>query len=182
MQAELDAAATAVIMFAQFDFDGGTQRYCTAGHNVEWNSQTWYGVTAPMTIGEVRESESLESIGVPITLNGLPTSIVSQVLSENMLGRAVTCWFGVIDSSGAIVADPVVEFDGRCDSPTIAIEGGVAAIRFTVESRMAKWSQAINRRYTDADQQAAYAGDLGLQYVPQMVEKTLVFPARSYFT
>lgn len=179
----LDAGAVRPVMFLQFDFDSGTQRYTTAGHNIDWESHTWYAVTAPVEIGEVRETESLEAVGVPIVLRGLPTSVVSIVLQEQIQGRAVTAWVGVVADDGTIYCDvnTDIEFAGRCDAPSIQIDAGTAAIRITVENRMAQWARASGRRYTDADQQKSYSGDRFFEYVPQMVEKTLVFPGKEFF-
>ena len=44
-----------------------------------------------------------------------------------------------------------------------------------VESRLADWERPRVSRYTDADQQQRFPGDLGCRFAPQMVEKELVW-------
>jgi hypothetical protein len=51
--------------------------------------------------------------------------------------------------------------------------GETATITLTIQNRLADWERPRLRRYTDEDQQSVYDGDLGLQFVAQMAEKTI---------
>ena len=53
--------------------------------------------------------------------------------------------------------------------------GETATISISVESRLVDWERPRVHRYTNADQQIAYPGDKGLEFVAQMVEKELVW-------
>jgi hypothetical protein len=171
--------------FVKLELDSGTQRYSTLPYDMSWNdgtgAATWIGTGSLAQISEMRESEGLIANGVQITLSGLPTSFVSIALSENIQGRVATIWFAALGSSNQVLDTPPVEFKGSIDFPPIGINGGQATIVVNVESRIADFARPRVRRYNDADQQAAYPGDLFFEFTPQMVAMTLVWPARSWF-
>ncbi|HRT09404.1 MAG TPA: hypothetical protein P5233_13565, partial [Candidatus Paceibacterota bacterium] len=53
--------------------------------------------------------------------------------------------------------------------------GESASIQISAENKMADWERARVRRYTHEDQIAEYPADKGLEFVPQMVEKVLIW-------
>ena len=57
------------------------------------------------------------------------------------------------------------------------LAGNEAKIVIVAQSRLARWEQAAAIRYNDAAQQAAYVGDLGLEFAEQMVSKEIIWPA-----
>jgi len=48
-------------------------------------------------------------------------------------------------------------------------------IPFTFGGRLVDWERPRIRRYNNADQQVAFTGDKGFEFVPQMVEKELIW-------
>jgi hypothetical protein len=66
-----------------------------------------------------------------------------------------------------VALNGVCELEGRLNA--------AASVVKNLESRLVDWERARVRRYNDADQQAEYPGDLGLQFVEQMVEKQLIW-------
>lgn len=174
----LDAAHVQSILFVQADFDSGTQRYCTAGATVAWNGQNWLGTGGLISIDPIKESTSVESVGLRVTMSGVPSSMVSLALSETIQGRAITIWVDAMDASGVPIASPPQIYAGRMDTMVIDESADTATITVTIESEMAALMKAAVRRYTDADQQKAYPGDLIFNYIPQMVEKVLPFPSK----
>lgn len=178
MQTALDAAHVQTLLFVQADFSSGTQRYCTAGASITWDSQTWLGTGGLVNIDPIREASGVEAVGLRLTMSGVPSALISLALGETIQGRALTIWAAVLDASNAVVSSPVQVFAGRMDTMTIEESGDTATITVTVESEMVGLMSAAVRRYTDADQQKAYPGDKVFQYVPQMVEKLLPFPSK----
>ena len=53
--------------------------------------------------------------------------------------------------------------------------GETATVSLSVESRLSDWERPRIRRYNNADQQIAYISDKGFEFVPQMVEKELIW-------
>jgi hypothetical protein len=58
--------------------------------------------------------------------------------------------------------------------------GETAAVTVRLENRMADWERPRVRRYTDEDQQRAYPGDLGFQFLTATVDKDIVWPGSNW--
>jgi hypothetical protein len=176
-QTALDAAHVVPVVFAQIDFAAlDVQRYCTAGATIAWNSYNWLGTGGMVGIEPVRETGAIESVGLRLTMSGVPSNLISLALTGEFQGRAITFWLGLLDAAGALIGDPIVEYTGRLDTMTIVEGEQTATISVTVESEMASLMSAAARRFNDADQQKEYSGDKFFQYVAQMREKVLAFP------
>jgi hypothetical protein len=71
-------------------------------------------------------------------------------------------------------------FSGLVDEIQVEI-GSIGRITITVRDELADWSRPRIERYTNSDQQARYNGDKGLEYISQVADKEIVWPASSYF-
>jgi hypothetical protein len=177
-QSALDAAHAVPVVFAQLDFaSDNVQRYCTAGATIAWSGYNWLGTGGLVNIEPIRETGAIESVGLRLTMSGVPSTLVSLALQGEFQGRPITLWLAMLDADGALIGDPVTEYAGRLDTMTIVDGEDSATISVTVESEMASLMGASIRRYTDADHQKDYSGDLIFQYVAQMKEKALPFPS-----
>lgn len=163
-----------LLLFAQLEFDSGTTRVTNCAYDVTWNGYTWTGVGALGSIDAVQEGADLQAYGLALKLSGIPTAQLAIALDEDYQGRAATIWAAPLDSNHQTIADPVIVFKGRMDTMPISM-GRTGEIVLNLESRLVDWERARVRRYNDADQQAEYPGDLGLQFVEQMVEKQLIW-------
>jgi hypothetical protein len=162
----------ALVMFVQLEFDSGTVYVTSLAYSKEWDGHTWVGLGSLGGIEPITEGENIEAYGINLTLSGINTALMSAMLSEQYQGRAVTVWMGALDADHQVIADPVVVFKGRMDTPDIEV-GATATIRLACEGRLADLDRPRVRRYSHEDQIAAYAADKGLEFVPQMVEKQL---------
>lgn len=156
------------------DFASGVLRLNNSSVTVPWDGHDWLGVGELGSIETVAEHSDLQMTGIAMQLSGIPPDMISRVLGEHYQGRAVTVWFAPMNADYVVLADPVVNFIGRMDACDITM-GDTASVTLTAESRLTDWERPRVRRYTHEDQLAEYPGDKGLQYVPQMVEKTLIW-------
>lgn len=163
-----------LVLFLQMEFDSGTSRVTNNAFDIDWNGYTWTGVGVLGSIEPVQEGADLQAFGLALKLSGIPTAQLAIALDEDYQGRAATIWAAPLDSEHRIIVDPVIVFKGRMDTMPIAM-GKTGEITLNLESRLVDWERARVRRYNDADQQAEYPGDLGLQFVEQMVEKQLIW-------
>ncbi|MEN9806090.1 MAG: hypothetical protein RL756_598 [Pseudomonadota bacterium] len=177
-QSALDASHVVPVVFAQIDFaSGNVQRYCTAGASIAWNGYTWLGTGGLVNIEPIRETGSIESVGLRLTMSGVPSTLVSLALQGEFQGRPVTLWLALLDANGALIGTPITEYAGRLDTMTIVDGADSATISVTVESEMASLMGASVRRHTDADHQKDYPGDKIFAFVAQMKERALPFPS-----
>jgi hypothetical protein len=184
-QQALDATFGLPVLFAEVDWAEGLERYVTAGADIVWNGQTWKGISDVVGIGSIEESDAVEATAVRFTLNGVPSSRISQALQTSSQGRRATLWMGVLDPNAnpiALIGTPTREFEGRLDAPAIgetATDQGVVTtvVSVTAESRMAALLSANVRRYTDQDQRKFHPGDDFFKFAAEMAERLIVFPS-----
>lgn len=162
------------LLLVELDFPSGFVRANTSAVNLEWDSHTWYGVGNVGGVDVIAEHSDLQMTGVSLSLTGIPSEMIARVMGEHYQGRSCKLWFAPLDDNYIVLADPVLVFSGRIDASDIQL-GDTAAISVTAESRLTDWERPRVRRYTNEDQLAEYPGDRGLEYVAQMVEKTLVW-------
>lgn len=146
----------------------------TGTHTVQLYNQLWLGLAHCGSVSAISETSGLEMTGVSMSLSGIPSAMITTALAEYYQGRDCNIWLAPLDANCAVLADPVLVFPGRIDTMSIEL-GDTASITLTAENKMADWNKSRVRRYTHEDQIAEYPSDLGLEFVPQMVEKVLVW-------
>lgn len=178
--AAVEAANVPLIAFVELDFGSGAVRVTNAPYTFSWNGHDWLGLGTLGSIEPIEEGAGLEARGVGLRLAGVPVSndehpeMIGIALDEHYQGRDCRIWVAVLDDQYRIIGDPKLIFLGRMDHMDITV-GDVGSILLHAESRLADLERPRVRRYNDADQQAEYAGDLGLQFAEQMVEFAILW-------
>ncbi len=152
-----------VVVFVEMDFAGGFVRVCNASHDIEWNSLNWRGLGELGRIDQVEESGALEARGLTFELSGVPSANLSLALTDTYQGRPVRMWAAPIGEDGAFT-DVRLVYVGRMDVLQI-VDGENGVVRVSSESRLTDMMRPTTRRYNDADQQGAYPGDKGLEFI-----------------
>lgn len=172
--AALAAAHTSGVAFVQLDFTS-TLRLSTLPYNFPWNGYTWTGAGQLGSIDEIGENIDLQARGVALTLTGIDPSLVSTALGEQYQGKQCQIWYCPLNpDNGQLIGTPIRIFAGRIDTMDIEV-GEKAAITLNAESRLIDFFRPRISRYTDAEQQARFPGDLGLQFVNSLQDKTIIW-------
>jgi hypothetical protein len=170
--AEVEAAELQPFLLFEGNFSTGTVRAWSGIGDLSWNGQTWVGTGTLLQVSQIQENAETVASGATITLSGVPTELISLALGSVRQGRAGKIYLGFF-SSGSIVTDPVLVFEGKLDVPVIEEDGDTATIAIAYESRLIDLQKPRESRYTNEDQQRVYPGDLGFEFVPSLQEKTL---------
>ncbi len=173
MVTEVSADSLSPIFFVKFEFDSGDIRFWSGLGDKTFNSEIYTGSGDLLTIAPPEETQKLKATNANFTLSGIPSSIISLALSEDYQGRFVSFWFAMLDSSGAIVADPFLQFKGRMDVMAIQDEGDTATITVSAESVLVDLERPRERRYTDEDHKLDNPGDPFFEFVPGLAEKEI---------
>lgn len=158
----------------KLNFDSGALRLWTGYGEVTVASETYTGGGQFLGISPVEETVEVAARGVTMSLNGIDASLITYALTENYQTRSAKVYLGVI-SSGAVVADPYLVFDGRMDVMTIEDNGETANIAMTAESRLIDLERPKLRRYTSEDQKLNHPNDIGLDFVASLQEKEIAW-------
>ena len=165
MITEVTGAKLQPILLIKMEFDSADLNLWTGVGDLVFNADTYIGAGDLLSFSRIEETSSLRAIGHTAVLSGIPSATIAIALAEDYMGRPATVWFGALDSSGALVADPEPIFAGLIDTLPIKDEGDTATIEVRMENRLARLEESRARRYTPEDQAIDYSADKGLDFV-----------------
>jgi hypothetical protein len=169
--AEFQSQRLAPVLFVNLQFLSGWVYLWTGIGSVVWNGHTYYGIVLPNgtalgTISSLSESVGVDAQSMSLSLSGVPSTSVQQVLNECRQSFGALIYFGAMDiDTGEIIDSPFAAWGGTTDVTAISDSGATCTVTITVESKLVNLQRAPNWRYTDQDQQLFSAGDLGFAYV-----------------
>jgi len=178
--AALESAVLPVALLIDMDLTSPL-RLCTGGWQLEWDGNTYTPTNGIGNVEPVRETASGHPQALRFSVSGVPSSMVALALAEPVQGRAVTVYVAIFDPAAYTILDAVAEWVGTLDTMSITEGGGTATITVTAEHAGIDLLRAVPVRYTDSDQQRLFPGDLGFQYITDQSDRTIVWPAASFF-
>ena len=153
------------------DFSDGIVRLWTGYGSITIDSNTFLAGGDILSVSSISENGEVQANGVTIMLSGLSTSLVASALTTAYQGRDLNVYVGVLDASGAVVADPIKVFAGKMDVMTVEDNGADAQISVTAESKLIDLERSRARRYTSEDQKIDYPNDKGLDFIAGLQDK-----------
>ena len=163
------------VFFLEADFggDNGTFRAYSGIGNRAWQAVTWYATGDLLSVGEITE-------GADRRANGLKAELAStgdfqaqdhfrELLERPWSGGRCRLWRGWIDAAGALVADPIVAFDGRLDDASLEeAEDGTARILVQAEQELDDLDRSSRYRMNAASQKSFDPADRFFEFQSQL--------------
>jgi len=171
---QITASELQPILLFQGEFATGTVRAWSGIGDLSWNGFTWTGTGTLLTISNVQETAETSANGVTVNLNGVPSELISLALQNCRQGANGRIYLGFL-VNGAVVPDPVLMFEGRLDISAIEEGGETSTVSISYESRLIDLERSRESRYTNEDQQRAFPGDRGFEFVPALQDLTLTW-------
>ncbi len=168
------ASSHELIILVELDFSSGTSRWHSGVGTVEFGGNEFYGVGVLGRISNVNETIDAQPARVSLELSGVPQELVAISLADDYQGRGAKIWMSLYDTAAEVVDNAVLVFSGTMDTMSASV-GDTGTITVSLESRLADFLRPRVRRYTHEDQQLDYPGDRGFEFVPQMVEKEILW-------
>ena len=167
------------LLAVELEFSTGTLRFwngygdltMTAGGS----SNTFTGLGDLIGVSPIGESDQVEAIGASLSLTGIKSSFISTALTGNYTNRNASIFLGVFDTSKSVIADVYTLFKGKMDIMKIDEGPESATITLNLENRLIALDRPLNRRFTHEDQQERFSGDLGLEFVPDLQDKEIIW-------
>lgn len=172
-EAAIQSGTLRRVRFFEAEFASGTTRLWTGSHEITWDGKVWQGIGALGGVSSIEETTEIKATSVTVFLSGVPSSMISLVLSEVRQGKPGRIWEGGLSDSGVVIADPYKSFEGRLDVAEIDEQGETCTITITYEGRLADLETPRERRYTPADQAIDYPGDKGFDFVGKLQDLVL---------
>ena len=171
--AHVDGSHVTDVLLVLFDYD--TPRYVHTGYgSITWDGNVYLGVGTLADVDTVKESDSLKPNKVTLTLNGLDAAWITEALEAGRYGDRITIYAGYRDAGGALIADPWTVFVGTHEFANIQL-GAANSIKVTARNDLARLSEINGRKYTNEEQQRLFAGDTGLSFVADVIDKDLIW-------
>lgn len=152
-------------LFVQINFTTGPVYVWSGAGSIEWNTFTWQGVGQFGDISNIEEGVDVFARGITMTLSGIDTTLLNDVLNDYQQGLPAIVYLGLFDGSGVLIPNPITCWSGRTDQPTLTVGGDKATLSITCENRLIDLNVSVERRYTNDDQQLDYPGDKGFSFV-----------------
>jgi hypothetical protein len=168
---QFDPPSILVFVAVEIELASGYLRLIDGSGQVTFGGNTFVGLDS--TYGVLAGLEAItDGFGgtapsLNITINP-PTADAANVLAgEDMQGRTVNIWLGVLPWPGAVnTAPPVLVFSGQVDQGVLAVGLGSRSIALNCVSIWELlFDDAQGVRLSNAYHQAAWPGELGFQFV-----------------
>ena len=167
------------LLAVELEFSTGTLRFWNGYGDLTMtagcSSNTFTGLGDLMGVSAIAESDQIEAIGASLSLTGIKSSFISTALTGNYTNRNASIFLGVFDTSKSVIADVYTLFKGKMDIMKIDEGPESATITLNLENRLIALDRPLNRRFTHEDQQERFSGDLGLEFVPDLQDKEIIW-------
>ncbi len=171
--AAITAAGLAPVMLIRAYFDSGTLNLWNGLGPLTYGGNLYTGVTPILNVDTILEQKTTAATGVNISLSGLDSTILSLAENEPYQQRAIEIYIGMLDSSGAIIADPYLMFQGYMDTMTIADDGQSINIAVACESELIALERALQSTYTPENQKIEFPDDSFFDFVANIQDQTV---------
>ena len=163
------------IYLVRMVFDSSDLNVWSGMGDLSYGGETYTGLGDLLSISEIKETADVQATGMNVSLAGVKSSLVTIAKDQDYQGRELTVRLGAFDSSGSLIADPVIIFSGFMDTMTIAEAGQYSSITIAVENKLIAFERSKVRRYTAEDQKIDHPTDKGFEFVTAIVEKEIIW-------
>ena len=167
------------IFAIELEFSDGTLRFWTGYGDITMtaggSSKTFTGTGDLLNISPIGESSTLQMQGITVALTGIKSSLISTALTAQYTNRNGTLYMGLLNSSGAVIADVYTLFKGKMDVLNINEGAETSTITLKIESRLVSFDLPLNRMLTLEDQQVDYSTDLGFEFISSLQDKEIIW-------
>ena len=167
------------IFAIELEFSDGTLRFWSGYGDITMtaggSSKTFTGAGDLLNISPIGESSTLQMQGITVALTGIKSSLISTALTAQYTNRNGTLYMGLLNSSGAVIADVYTLFKGKMDVLNINEGAETSTITLKIESRLVSFELPLNRMYTLEDQQVDYSTDLGFEFISSLQDKEIIW-------
>jgi hypothetical protein len=161
---EIEGKLVRPIIFVFLDFVDDPVYIWSGVGTVSWNGHSWLGVGNLGGVSAVQETADTIAQNITLSLSGIPTEYLSDVIEAVEQNTDVQVWFGFF-ADDSVVADPYQVFRGHIDVPTVTEGADTSTVSITCENPLIDLQRASNRRYMPDDQRIDYSTDKGFDYV-----------------
>ena len=154
-------------------FDATPQYVTDAWKNIIWNGHTYTVLGHFIAFSDIEESAELQVASLTAQLSGVDQSVISAVLAEDYIDRPLRIYKGFLDANMAVIADPILIFEGRMDSPVIEEnpDDGSCVVSVSATNAWVDFERLSGRHTNHEEQQIFFPGDKGFEFVSEITQE-----------
>lgn len=153
----------------QFDFDT-VIRITDWEHAISALSQTFASSAHLLGVSGSTESSEPRTNSLTIELSGVEQTYIALFLGNPYHGIRARVWKAAMSSSGAVIGDPVLTFDGPIDSIGLDESEDSVSLQVVVSSHWANFEAIAGRKTNHNSQQLFFPGDKGFEFAADTVQ------------
>lgn len=169
-----------IILMVRLDFNSGTLAWNSGTNNITYNTIEYIASSTLGNVSSVNESLGVKSSGVTVSISGVQQELIAALLLEPFLNRKGYVFLAMLDNNDAFNSANVVQiFEGKIDNIS-GIQSKNPSFSVSIRSRLSDWERSRSIKYTDADQQKIHPGDKGMEFIPQLSQKKIIWPLAAF--
>jgi hypothetical protein len=179
----LAAGQVALVQLVYLDFPGGAIALNSSNWPLVWDGVTYQAAAGLGSVSPIRDAAGGSVQGITLELAATDSAMVALALdgAGDVQDAPVAIRTAIMDTSNYQILAAPIDFTGRCDVMSISGARGREMITVSVESSAVDLLRGNPSTYSDADQQAAYPGDVAFEYLVDQADKPVIWPSREFF-
>jgi len=156
--------------------DGTTIYWCDYHRDVVFDENNYSHAGDLLGFDGLDETSDIAVNSVTCSLSGVDTDNTALVLSNYYINRRLTIHRAFFDDDDALIADPVLIFDGRMNRPQLDEDpaNGTSTLSVEAGNQFADFERKPGRHTSSDEQRMFFPDDLGLEYATE-IDKTLTW-------
>ena len=140
--------------------------------SITFGSNTYTALGYFLGFDSVEENVSITANQLTMSLSGVSQEFTSLFLTEDYVNRKVIIRSGFLNTSNALIADPIIIFQGRMNNPTITenADSGMATVSVSIANQFIDFENVPGRYTNHENQQLHYPGDRGFEYASEIIK------------
>lgn len=156
-------------IFYEGVFASSTVRYWSGIGDITFLGNTYTGNGWIQGLSDIQESMELRANGIDIILSGIPSAVLTMLLTDARQGKSGKIYLAFLNSSGSVIGNTeYIVFEGLLDVPEIIEKQNETIATFSYENRLIELERSTELRYTGQCLRSFFSTDEGLDYVPSV--------------
>ena len=137
--------------------------------SISGSSVTYSPSSFIIGVSDFTEEIDVTKSTVTISLSGADQTFISTVLNENIVNDTVDIYRGLLNSSNAIISDPILLYSGNIDTFEISETTNQSNVKLIIVSHWADFDKKSGRKTNNSSQQRFFSTDVGMDFSSETV-------------
>ena len=171
-QNEVVKSANQPVHLAEVIFDDENVYMNDGYKDIVYDSKTYVAVGNFMGFSSINESVEVIVSKITLSLSGVDQSMISRFLNKQYIDRDIRLYTAFLNNAQTLVANPILIFEGRMDTPVISDNpvGGTSTMTVSATNSWVDFSRKTGRHTNHEVQQIFFAGDKGFEFASEIVK------------